>query len=220
MSQSIVEKIRDSLANLDLDSTLNYVEEALQQGVDVITIIEKGLSEGMKIVGERYEKGEYFVADMIVAAEIFKEVMNILKPRIGESRRDVKPLGRVVIGTVYGDIHDIGKNLVAAILEANGFEVIDLGVDVPIEKFVEAVKKYKPDILGMSALLTTTMIHMKNVIEALKKEGLRDKVKIIVGGAPLTEEFAKTIGADAYAENAFKAAEICKKLVEELKKRT
>jgi len=119
---------------------LRYIEEALNQGVDVVDIVEKGLSEGMKIVGERCEKGEYFVADMIVAAEIFKEVMNIFKPRILQSRKDLKPIGRVVIGTVYGNIHDIGKNLVAAILEANCFEVIDLGADVPPEKFVEAIK--------------------------------------------------------------------------------
>lgn len=212
--EDLLTKIRDSLADLDIDSTINHVMEALNEGVDIMEIIEKSLSEGMKIVGERYEKGEYFVADMIVAAEIFNEVMRILKPKILESKREFKTLGRVVIGTVYGDIHDIGKNLVIAVLEANGFEVIDLGVDVSVEKFVEAVKKHNPDILGMSALLTTTMIHMKEVIEALKKEGLRDKVKIIVGGAPVTEQFAKEMGADAYAENAFKAAEVCKKLVE------
>uniref|UniRef100_A0A7C2V9V5 Cobalamin-binding protein n=1 Tax=Ignisphaera aggregans TaxID=334771 RepID=A0A7C2V9V5_9CREN len=214
----ILAKIRDSLANLDLDGTIKYVEEALNKGIDVVTVIEKGLSEGMKIVGERYERGEYFVADMIMAAEIFNEVMGILKPRILESKGEIKHVGRVVIGTVYGDIHDIGKNLVIAILEANGFEVIDLGVDVPVEKFVEAVRQYKPEILGMSALLTSTMVHMKDVIDALKREGLRDKIKVIVGGAPLTEEFAKSIGADAYAENAFKAAEVCKRLVEGLRK--
>ncbi|MEM2628120.1 MAG: cobalamin-dependent protein, partial [Ignisphaera sp.] len=151
-------KIRDSLANLELDSTLNLVDEALKSNVSVKDIIDS-LAEGMKIVGERYENGDYFVADLIVAGEIFKEVMNILRPRIIAERKS-QPIGRVVIGTVYGDVHDVGKNLVAIFLEAAGFEVIDLGVDVPPQKFIEAVKQYKPDIVGMSALLTTTMVHM------------------------------------------------------------
>jgi corrinoid protein of di/trimethylamine methyltransferase len=212
-TSSILEEIRDSLANLDLEKTIELVNKALSQGVDVMDVLERGLAEGMRLVGERYERGEYFVADMIVAAEIFNEAMRIVKPMILESKKRFKPLGRVVIGTVYGDIHDIGKNLVATVLEANGFEVIDLGVDVAVEKFVEAVKKYQPDILGMSALLTTTMPHMREVIEALKKEGLREKVKVIVGGAPVTEQFAREIGADGYAESAFKAVEVCKRLI-------
>lgn len=215
--QEILNRIKGSLANLDMDSTLNYVREALNKGVEVKDIINT-LAEAMRIVGERYERGEYFVADLIVSAEIFNNVMEILKPKIMEMRREVKPIGRVVIGTIYGDIHDIGKNLVKTFLEANGFEVIDLGADVPPEKFVEAVKQYNPDIVGISALLTSTMVHMRDVIEALKKEGLREKVKVIVGGAPVTEKFAKEIGADAYGENAFVAVEICKKLVEELRK--
>jgi methylmalonyl-CoA mutase cobalamin-binding domain/chain len=128
----------------------------------------------------------------------------------------LRPFGRVVIGTVEGDVHDIGKNLVITMLRANGFEVIDLGVDVPPKRFVEAVKQYKPDIVGMSALLTSTMVNMKRVIEALEEEGLRSSVKVIVGGAPITEKFAREIGADAYGENAVTAIEICKKLVEEL----
>ncbi|RLG77971.1 MAG: cobalamin-binding protein [Thermoprotei archaeon] len=215
MSDDILEKVRDSLADLDLENTLRYVEEALNQGVDVVDIIMKGLTEGMKIVGERFEREEYFIAEVVVAAEIFKEVMNMLKPRLSQSNKGLKPIGRVIIGTVYGDIHDIGKNLVAAVLEANNFEVIDLGVDVPPEKFVKAVEEYQPDILGISALLTTTMMNIKNVVEALEREGLRNKVKIIVGGAPVTEEFARSIGADAYAEDAFKTVEVCKRLIEE-----
>jgi len=213
---NVLNSIVDSLANLDMDNTIKFVKEAIEK-FDVKSVID-ALAEGMRVVGEKYERGEYFVSDLIVSAEIFNEAMNIVKPKILELRKEVKPIGKVVIGTVYGDIHDIGKNLVKTFLEANGFEVIDLGADVPVEKFVEAVKQYNPDIVGMSALLTSTMIHMKNVIDALKKEGLRDKVKIIVGGAPITEEFAKSIGADAYGENAYKAVEICKKLVEELRK--
>jgi len=217
MSHEILNSIKESLINLDLDRTVDFVKKAIEYGVKPLDIINV-LADGMKIVGDLYERGVYFVADLIVASEIFKEVMNILEPLIMREREKLKPIGRVVIGTVEGDIHDIGKNLVITMLRANGFEVIDLGVDVSPQKFVDAVKQYKPDIVGMSALLTSTMVNMKKVIEALEKEGLRDKVKIIVGGAPLTERFAKEIGADAYGENAVIAVEICKKLVEELRR--
>jgi 5-methyltetrahydrofolate--homocysteine methyltransferase len=217
MSHEILNSIKESLINLDLDRTVDFVKKAIEYGVKPLDIINV-LADGMKIVGDSYEKGVYFVADLIVASEIFKEVMNILEPLIMREKEGLKPIGRVVIGTVEGDIHDIGKNLVVTMLRANGFEVIDLGVDVSPQKFVDAVKQYKPDIVGMSALLTSTMINMKKVIEALEREGLRDKVKIIVGGAPLTEKFAKEIGADAYGENAVIAVEICKKLVEELRR--
>jgi 5-methyltetrahydrofolate--homocysteine methyltransferase len=215
MSKEILNSIKESLINLDLDRTIDFVKKAIEYGVKPLDIINS-MADGMKVVGDMYERGDYFVADLIVASEIFKEVMNILEPLI--MREKLKPIGRVVIGTVEGDIHDIGKNLVATMLRANGFEVIDLGVDVSPQKFVDAVKQYKPDIVGMSALLTSTMVNMKKVIEALVKEGLRDKVKVIVGGAPLTEKFAKEIGADAYGENAVIAVDICRKLVEELHK--
>ncbi len=211
MDVSILDRIRESLVNLDFDLTRKYVEEAIKNNVSIKDILN-AMSSAMEEVGRKYERGEYFVADLIVAADIFKDVMNnLLKPLIKKEVSET--IGRVVIGTVYGDIHDIGKNLVAVFLEAAGFEVIDLGVDVPPEKFVEAVKQYNPDIVGISTLLTSTMPHMKDVIEALKKAGLRDKVKIIIGGAPVTEKFAMEIGADAYGENAFKAVEICKKLI-------
>ncbi len=217
MSSSILDDIKLSLAVLDMDKALDLVKKAVEEGYRPIDIVNS-LADGMKIVGERYESGEYFVADLIVASEIFKEAMNILEPFILKEREYIKPIGRVVIGTVEGDIHDIGKNLVATMLKANGFEVIDLGVDVPPQKFVDAVKQHQPDIVGMSALLTSTMINMKKVIEALEKEGIRKNVKIIIGGAPITEKFAREIGADAYGENAVTAIEICKKLVEELRK--
>ena len=152
-----------------------------------------------------------------MSAEIFKEAMALLEPLILKESAG-ETIARVVIGTVEGDIHDIGKNLVITMLKVNGFDVIDLGVDVPSQKFVDAVKQYKPDIVGMSALLTTTMWKMKEVIDALKREGLRDKVKIIVGGAVITEEFAKEIGADAYAKDAVTAVKVCKKLAEEQRK--
>ena len=212
----MLNELRDALINLDIDKTLELVKKAIDQGFKPIEIINS-MAEGMRVIGDMFERGDYFISDLIVASEIFKEVMKILEPLVMKEKEVVKPIGRVILGTVEGDIHDIGKNLVATMLRVNGFELIDLGVDVPPQKFVEAVKQYNPDIVGMSALLTSTMINMKKVIEALEKEGLRDKVKVIVGGAPITEEFAKRIGADAYGENAIVAVDICKKLVEELK---
>jgi len=212
----MLNELRDALINLDMDKTLELVKKAIDQGFKPIEIINS-MAEGMRVIGERFEKGEYFISDLIVSSEIFKEAMNILEPLIMKEKEVVKPIGRVIIGTVEGDIHDIGKNLVATMLKVNGFELIDLGVDVPPQKFVEAVKQYNPDIVGMSALLTSTMMNMRKVIEALEKEDLRNKVKIIVGGAPITEEFAKRIGADAYGENAVVSVDICKKLVEELR---
>ena len=212
----MLNELRDALINLDIDKTLELVKKAIDQGFKPIEIINS-MAEGMRVIGERFEKGEYFISDLIVSSEIFKEAMNILEPLIMKEKEIVKPIGRVIIGTVEGDIHDIGKNLVATMLKVNGFELIDLGVDVPPQKFVEAVKQYNPDIVGMSALLTSTMMNMRKVIEALEKEDLRNKVKIIVGGAPITEEFAKRIGADAYGENAVVSVDICKKLMEELR---
>jgi 5-methyltetrahydrofolate--homocysteine methyltransferase len=212
----VLSEIKNSLINLDIDKTLELVKKAIDQGFKPLDIINT-MAEGMKVIGDMFERGEYFISDLIVASEIFKEVMKILEPLIMKEKEVMKPIGRVVIGTIEGDIHDIGKNLVATMLRVNGFEVIDLGVDVSPQKFVEAVKQYNPDIVGMSALLTSTMMNMRKVIETLEKEGLRDKVKVIIGGAPITEEFAKRIGADAYGENAIVAVDICRKLAEELK---
>jgi corrinoid protein of di/trimethylamine methyltransferase len=212
----VLSEIRNSLINLDIDKTLELVKKAIDQGFKPLDIINT-MAEGMKVIGDMFERGEYFISDLIVASEIFKEVMKVLEPLIMKEKEVMKPIGRVVIGTIEGDIHDIGKNLVATMLRVNGFEVIDLGVDVSPQKFVEAVKQYNPDIVGMSALLTSTMMNMRKVIEALEKEGLRDKVKVIVGGAPITEEFARRIGADAYGENAIVAVDVCRRLVEELK---
>ena len=153
----------------------------------------------------------------LVAGDLFMEIMDdLLMPVISERRGEVKKLGTVVLGTVRGDLHEIGKNIVATMLRAAGFEVIDLGVDVPPEKFIEAVKKYNADILSMSALLTTTMMKMEVVIKELEKACLRDKVKVIIGGAPITEDFARRIGADAYGRDVVEAVDICKKLVKSL----
>ncbi|MEM1550264.1 MAG: cobalamin-dependent protein, partial [Candidatus Methanomethylicia archaeon] len=157
--------------------------------------------------------GEIFLTELAIAAEAMKEALKIFEPAILKSGRERKVLGRIVIGTVEGDIHDIGKNIVSTLLMASGFEVIDLGVDVPVEVFVEKVKELKPDILALSALMTTTMIKMVDVIKALEREGLRDKVKVMIGGAPTSKDWAREIGADGHGVDAIEAVEVAKKLI-------
>lgn len=201
------------MAELDEAKVDSLVAEALHQGCNPHDVVEKGLRAGMQEVGARFERGEYFLPELMIAGDIFNRVMEKHLLPVLQKERSKEFKGKVVIGTVRGDIHDIGKNLVAVMLRVDGFEVIDLGVDVPAEKFLEAVREYEPDILGMSALLTTTMLEMRNVIDALKSTGLRDKVKVIVGGAPVTEEFAREIGADAYAKDAVEAVHVCRELV-------
>jgi len=210
---SVFERVGRAVAELDYAGAEAGVAEALGLGCDVNRLVEEGLRRGMVEVGARFERGDYFLPELVEAGELFNSLMEKhVLPRLstrGGSRR-----GLVVIGTVRGDIHDIGKNLVALMLRVNGFEVVDLGVDVSPDRFVEAVKKYRPDVVGMSALLSTTMLEMRNVIDALKSAGLRDKVKVIVGGAPVTEEFAREIGADAYGRDAVDAVEKCIRLLE------
>ncbi|MEM3921281.1 MAG: corrinoid protein [Fervidicoccaceae archaeon] len=212
-SREFLQKIKDCIVNLDLEGALENVRKALESKISPTEIISESVVEGMNIVGEKFEKGEYFLSELIVAGEIGKEIVKLLNPYLRAEEVKLKKLGKVVIGTVRGDLHDIGKNIVAMMLEAAGFEVIDLGADVPPEKFVEAVKQYDANIVAMSALLTVTMPEMKIVIDKLKETGLRDKVKIIVGGAPVTEEYAKSIGADGYGETAVEGVRICKQWV-------
>ena len=212
---SIMNRIKECLIDLDEECVLDLVEKALDTGCSATELVFGPMSEAMQEIGRLYEEGEYFIAELMDAADIFKKAMKILRPRLEEEARSRGGGGRVriVIGTVKGDIHDIGKSLVATMLEAAGYEVIDLGVDVSPEQFVEAVKNYKPQILAMSALLTSTAKHMREVIELLTKEGLRDKVYVIVGGAAVTPDFAREIGADAYGGTAVDAVNIVKKLV-------
>jgi len=207
----VLAKLRDAIVNLDIDGVRRAAREALDAGVTPYEAVMDGMAKGMEVVGQKYEAGEYFLAELIMAGETMKEGLSVLEPHMKPG--DMKHIGRVVIGTVEGDLHDIGKNVVITLLTASGFEVIDLGVDVPAEKFVEAVKQYKPDIVAMSALLTTTMVNMAKIIKALEQAGLRGKVKVIVGGAPLTEEYARQIGADAYGRDAVEGVNICKKWV-------
>jgi 5-methyltetrahydrofolate--homocysteine methyltransferase len=210
-----LEKARICLVNLERNCVLESVKSALESGVPASEIVLGSLSKAMEEIGRLYENGDYFIAELIEAASIFKEAMRILEPRLKEeaSRLKTARRARIVIGTVKGDVHDIGKTLVAIMLQAAGHEVIDLGVDVPAEKFVEAVEKYHPDIVGMSALLTTTARYMKTVIDELERMGLRRSLKIIIGGAATTSEFAREIGADGWAPNAIEAVKLVDSLM-------
>lgn len=214
--QDLLMKIRDTIVNLDFDKSNEYTLKALKEGVNPQDIILHSIAEGMDIVGKKFEASEYFLSELIVAGEIGKEITKILEPQLKSIK--IKKLAKVAVGTVRGDLHDIGKNIVAIMLEAAGFEVIDLGADVSPETFVESVRKDKPDIIGLSALLTVTMTEMGIVVEELKKAGLRKKVKIIIGGAAVTEEFTKSIGADSYGANAVQGVRVCKEWASEKKK--
>ena len=186
------------------------VKEALNEGVKAETILNEGLVVGMTNLGEMFKNGEVYVPEVLVAARAMKAGTDILKPLLASE--NVQSLGKVAIGTVQGDLHDIGKNLVGMMLEGVGFEVVDLGVDVSPEKFVEAVKD-GAKVIGMSALLTTTMPMMKAVVEMLVSEGVRDQVKVMIGGAPITQEYADQIGADGYSTDAASAADLAQKLI-------
>ena len=199
--------LRESIVGLDFAAVAKAAEEAIAAGVDPNAAINEGMVPGMAIVGEKFEKGEYFLSELVVAAEVMKEGLKVVTPYIkGES---AKKLGTVVIATVEGDHHDLGKNIVSSLLRVQGFEVIDLGVDVATEKIIGAVKEHQPSIVGMSALLTLTMPKMGEVIEALKAASMREKVRVILGGTPITEEFAASIGADHKAVNALEGVKKC-----------
>jgi 5-methyltetrahydrofolate--homocysteine methyltransferase len=187
------------------------VQEALEANIRAEEILNRALIAAMEEVGNRFERGEFYVPEMLIAARAMQAGLSIIKPYLVE--QDVKARGKVVIGTVQGDLHDIGKNLVAMMLEGAGFEIIDLGTDVAPGAFVAAVRDHDPDIVGMSALLTTTMQNMNSTLEALEESGVRGRVKAIVGGAPLTQAFAQEIGADAFAPDASSAVRVAKTLV-------
>lgn len=207
----VLQAIAEALQRGDVKGVKEGVASALAEGIDPKQILEEGMMSAMDIIGTKFKNNEIFVPEVLIAARAMNAGMEALKPKLVEA--GVKPLGKMVIGTVKGDLHDIGKNMVRMMMEGAGFEVVDLGIDVSAEKFVEAVKEHQPEILGMSALLTTTMGEMKVVIDAITAAGLRDKVKIMVGGAPLTQSFADQIGADAYCKNAAEAASAAKQLV-------
>lgn len=203
--------IFDGVVEGDNASVQSNVQAALDAGLQATAVLNEALIPAMAEVGRLFEEGEYFVPEMLISARAMKSAMAMLKPHLQQA--DVKYAGVVVIGTVKGDLHDIGKNLVSLMLEGAGFQVKDLGSDVTPEKYVQAVRENDANVVAMSALLTTTMVNMKSTIDALKEAGMRDQVKVMVGGAPVTDSFAKQIGADGYAPDASRAVAVAKALL-------
>ena len=211
--KEILENLSMAIIEGDEDKAKEYAKEVLISKMDPLKAVEQGLSKGMITLGERFEKGEVFLPDLLIAADAFNIAIGVLKPAMEAQKKQVAKLGIVLIGTVNGDVHGIGKNIVAIVLEAYGFEVVDIGVDNPSLKFIEAAEKVKADVIGLSSLMTTTMSAQKEVIDILKEMNLRKKYLVIIGGGPVTKEWADKIGADGYAESAFQAVEIVKKLM-------
>lgn len=204
--EAVIEKIYQGVLNGEREVVVEAVREAIDAKLPAETILKEGMMRAMAETGRLFEEGEYFVPELLIAARAMQGGMDLLKPLLVAA--EIEPVGRIVIGTVKGDLHDIGKNLVSMMLEGAGFKVIDLGSDVDAEKFVDAVKTNQAQIVGMSALLTTTMTNMPVVIQALKNAGLRDGVKVMIGGAPVTKAYADQIGADGYAPDASQAAKM------------
>ena len=209
-----LQQIASKLYEGSRDDVAALVQQALDEGIGPGEILTGGMVVGMDAVGRDFKAGELFVPEVLIAARAMHAGMDILKPLLAES--DVPSAGKYIVGTVKGDLHDIGKNLVKMMIEGGGFEVVDLGVDVSPAGFVDAVREHQPDIMGMSALLTTTMTSMKGVIEALVESGLRDSVKVMIGGAPVTDAYAKEIGADGYAADAATAVDVARELMADL----
>jgi 5-methyltetrahydrofolate--homocysteine methyltransferase len=206
-----LKQLYESVVSGDAKKTQALTQQALAEGVDPLKLVNDYMVPAMDEVGRRFEANEYFVPELLISARAMKAALEIIRPLL--TARGDQPLGRVAIGTVKGDLHDIGKNLVGSLLEGGGFEVIDLGVNVTPEKFIATINEKKANIIAMSALLTTTMPSMKTTIDALKQAGVRDKVKVLIGGAPITQKYADEIGADGYSENAVGAVALAKKAV-------
>ena len=215
MKEEIFNQLKEAVFFFEIEKAQELAEKIIQQGIDPVEALEKGLADPLREVGNRFETGEAFITELIASAEVMEAGSEILNKEIARRGADKKSVGKFLIGTVEGDIHSIGKNIVATLLTASGFEVIDLGTDVPTWTFIEKVKELEPDILGLSALMTTTMIKQKEIIGALKDTGLREKIKIIVGGAPVTEEWVKQIGADAAGLDAGSAVKLALSLMED-----
>jgi len=207
----VLQKISEELQRGNYEQMPGFIQQALDAGISASRILKEGLVFGMNVVGEQFQNDEIFLPDVLISAKAMHAGMTILRPKLMEA--GVKLSGKVVMGTVKGDIHDIGKNLVAMLLEGAGYQVIDLGIDVSPEKFVDAVKSNRADMVGLSALLTITMPLMKEVIESLQESGIRHTVKVLVGGAPVTEQFAREIGADGYAPDAHTAVQKVRELI-------
>ena len=213
MSDEMYEKLAQTVIEGEPDDAETLAKQALADGLDPLTCINEGLTKGIQKVGELFASGEYFLPELIIGAEAMKRALAVLEPAmVGDQSREV--VGRVVLGTVEGDMHEIGKTLVGTMLIANGFQVFDIGVDKNAGEFITAVQENNADIVGASALLTTTMLQQKKLIEALEEANLKDKVKVMVGGAPVTESYASEIGADGYAEDAISAVDLAFRLID------
>jgi len=210
--KEILVKMKKSIIEGDKEQAENLAKEALREKIDLNEVIEKGYIPGIQKVGKLWEEGEYFLPELITSAECMKAAMAVLQPALSEASIERRTLGKAVIGTVEGDIHDIGKNLVSSLLSANGYEIIDLGADVKLEKFVETAVSESADFICLSALLTTTMVNQRKVIEILKERNLSGRFKVLVGGAPVNQRWADDIGADGYAENAMLAVKLVKRV--------
>jgi trimethylamine corrinoid protein len=211
--KEILENLSSAIVEGDAEKARKTAQEALQSKMDPLKAVDEGLSKGMAVVGERFEKGDAFLPELLMAADSFGAAMEVLKPEIEAQKKQVTKAGTVVIGTVKSDVHNIGKNIVATVLETNGFEVVDIGIDNPSLKFIEEAQKAKADVIALSSLMTTTMPGQKEVIETLKDLKVRDKFFVIVGGGPVSQEWADKIGADGYGSSAVQAVGLVKNLM-------
>jgi len=213
MADELFEAMKQSIIDGDPDQAREVSQRAIAEGVNPLEAIHRGFLPGLNLIGEQFEQGEMFLPDLVLAGEAMKAATAILEPEIQKTGRKREMLGKVILGTVNGDIHEIGKTLVGTLLSASGFEVFDLGVDVPLEMFAEKAQELDADLVGISALLTTTMTGQKGVVEALERHGLRPRVKVMIGGAPVTQSWADEIGADGYGKDAQAAVALAKTLI-------
>jgi len=213
MHEELFQAMTTSVIDGEIEDAERLAKQTVEQGIDPLAAINQGFVVGVNHVGDGFANGDMFLPDLVIAGEVMKAAMNVLEPEMARRGAKREMLGQVVVGTVEGDIHDIGKTLVATMLSASGFEVYDLGVDVPIKTFIDKVREVNADVIGLSALLTTTMVAQQSMIEALEEAGLRSQVKVMVGGAPVTRSWAKEIGADGYSEDAIGAVAVAKELV-------
>jgi len=212
-TEEFLNTVIEAILEGNKDESVQLAQRAITEKMDLNEVIEKGYIPGIQQVGQLWDEGEYFLPELITSAECMKAAMKLMKPELKKAQIDVRSAGKIVIGTVEGDIHDIGKNLVASILSANGFEVVDLGADVKLETFIEKAAEVNADLICLSALLTTTMTGQRKFIELLKEKGMYGRFKVMVGGAPVNQKWADDIGADGYSENALTAVDAAKELV-------
>jgi corrinoid protein of di/trimethylamine methyltransferase len=213
-NQKLLERLAKAVVEGDKNSARQNAQEAVDEGLDPLEAVDQGLSKGMEVVGANFEAGESFLPELLMAADSFSAAMEILNPVIEANKQKISKLGTALLATVKGDLHNIGKNIVATVLETNGFEVVDIGIDQSTLNIIEAAQKHKADFIGLSSVMTTTMPYQKEVIETLSEMGLREKFFVLVGGGPVTQKWADEIGADGYGETAVDAVGLAKKLLE------